>query len=43
LTGRARGVDEQGALLLDAGSGPLRVLSGEVSLRRASDARGTPT
>jgi BirA family biotin operon repressor/biotin-[acetyl-CoA-carboxylase] ligase len=42
LTGRARGVDEQGALLLDAGSGPLRVLSGEVSLRRASDARGAP-
>jgi BirA family biotin operon repressor/biotin-[acetyl-CoA-carboxylase] ligase len=31
--GVARGVDEDGALLLDAGSGPHRVLSGEVTVR----------
>jgi len=31
--GIARGVDEDGALLLDAGSGPHRVLSGEVTVR----------
>ena len=31
--GVARGVDEDGALLLDAGSGPYRVLSGEVTVR----------
>jgi len=31
--GVARGVDEDGALLLDAGLGPRRVLSGEVSVR----------
>ena len=31
--GVARGVDDDGALLLDAGSGPHRVLSGEVTVR----------
>lgn len=35
LTGRAAGVDAQGALLLDTGSGLEPVLSGDVSLRRA--------
>ncbi len=31
--GVARGVDDDGALLLDSGSGPQRVLSGEVTVR----------
>lgn len=35
LTGRAAGVDEQGALLLDTGAGVQPILSGEVSLRCA--------
>lgn len=33
LTGIARGVDEDGALLVDAGDGRRRILSGEVSLK----------
>lgn len=33
IVGRARGVDEQGALLLETDSGLRRILSGEVSLR----------
>lgn len=33
LTGRAAGVDDQGALLLDVGTGVQPILSGEVSLR----------
>lgn len=36
LAGHARGVDEQGALLLNTGAGLLRILSGEVSLRRGA-------
>lgn len=35
LSGRAVGVDDQGALLLDTGDGVQPVLSGDVSLRRA--------
>lgn len=38
LTGHARGVDEQGALLIDSEDGRHRVLSGEVSLRPAESA-----
>lgn len=34
-TGRCAGVDEEGALLLDTGSGRRRIVSGDVSLRSA--------
>lgn len=37
ITGRARGVDAYGALLLDTAEGPRRFHSGEVSPRRAQD------
>jgi hypothetical protein len=37
LEGLARGVDADGALLLDAGDGRRRILSGEVSVRPFSD------
>lgn len=36
LEGIARGVDEQGALLVEAGEGVVRVQAGEVSLRRSA-------
>jgi len=38
LEGRAGGVDEQGALLLDTGAGVERVVSGDVTLRLAQEA-----
>ncbi len=37
LTGRAAGVDDAGALLLDTGAGVLPILAGEVSLRRLGE------
>ncbi len=37
IAGLARGVDEQGALLMETGAGQQRILSGEVSLRRAGE------
>ncbi|MBR4736188.1 MAG: biotin--[Rhodocyclaceae bacterium] len=36
IVGRNAGVDDDGALLLDTGSGVQRILAGELSLRASS-------